>query len=112
VDKDDAYSMVRSAAMIRPNSNWLVKEYLALLLRSPYLQSQIRNRSKQSAQANLFLGAISNLVLLIPPLAEQSLIVAKVDKLFAICDALEERINESQVTQLNLADALVDGAVL
>jgi len=30
---------------------------------------------------------------------------------FAICDALRERINESQVTQLNLADALVDGAV-
>jgi len=35
----------------------------------------------------------------------------KVDELFAICDALKERINESQVTQLNLADALVDGAV-
>ena len=37
--------------------------------------------------------------------------VTKVDELFAICDALKERINESQVTQLNLADALVDGAV-
>jgi len=36
---------------------------------------------------------------------------AKVDELFAVCDALKERINESQVTQLNLADALVDGAV-
>jgi len=36
---------------------------------------------------------------------------AKVDELFAICDALKERINESQVVLLKLADALVDGAV-
>jgi len=31
--------------------------------------------------------------------------VSKFDELFAIFDALKERINESQVTQLNLADA-------
>lgn|GEM_PF-2322537 len=37
--------------------------------------------------------------------------VTKVEELFAIYDALKERINETQVTQLNLADALVDGAV-
>jgi len=36
---------------------------------------------------------------------------AKIDELFSICDALKGRINESQIMQLNLADALVDGAV-
>ena len=31
--------------------------------------------------------------------------------LFSVCDALKDLINESQVMQLNLADALVDVAV-
>jgi len=59
----------------------------------------------------LNLSLIRNFAISVPPLAEQHRIVAKVDELFAICDALKERINESQVTQLNLTDALVDRAV-
>jgi len=46
-----------------------------------------------------------------PPVTEQHRISDKVEELFAIFDALNERINESQVTHLNLADALVDWAV-
>jgi type I restriction enzyme S subunit len=111
VDKDNIYSMVRSAAMIRPNQNWLFKKYIALLLRSAYLQNQMKNRSKQAAQANLFLGAISNLVFIIPPLAEQHRIVAKVDELMALCDALKTRINEAQRIQIHLADTIVNQAL-
>ena len=111
VDKDNAYSMVRSAAMIRPNNKWLRIEYLALLLRSVYLQDQMKRRSKQSAQANLFLGAISNLVLIIPPLPEQHRIVAKVDELMALCDTLKARLADAQTIQLHLADAIVEQAI-
>ncbi len=111
VDRDDAYSMVRSAAMIRPDKDNLYKEYLALMLRSPYLQVQMKNRSKQSAQANLFLGAISNLVAVIPPLAEQQRIVFKVDELMSLCDQLKTRLADAQITQLHLADAVVTNAL-
>ncbi|MFT6910112.1 MAG: type I restriction enzyme S subunit, partial [Oleiphilaceae bacterium] len=111
VDRNDAYSMVRSAAMIRPDSDNLEKEYLALMLRSPYLQIQMKNRSKQSAQANLFLGAISNLVSIIPPLAEQYRIVAKVAELMDLCDSLKANLNQAQTTQLHLADAVVEKAL-
>lgn len=111
VDRDNTYSMVRSAAMIRPCSSNLKKEYLALMLRSPYLQSQMKNRSKQSAQANLFLGAISNLVGVIPPLSEQYRIVRKVDEFFVICDKLKTRLKDSQTTQLHLTDAIIDKAL-
>ena len=97
--------------MIRPDSILLVKEYLALLWRSPYLQAQIITRSKQSAQANLFLGAIANLVFVIPPLAEQHRIVAKVDELMTLCDQLKERIVASQQLKVKLADAVVERAV-
>ncbi|UKA03076.1 restriction endonuclease subunit S [Photobacterium damselae] len=111
VDRDNAYSMVRSAAMIRPCKTNLIKEYLALMLRSPYLQLQMKNRSKQSAQANLFLGAISNLVGVIPPLSEQERIVSKVSELFVVCDQIKSHLKESQTIQLNLTDAIVEQAV-
>lgn len=54
---------------------------------------------------------IAPLLFPIPPLAEQHRIVAKVDELFSICDALKERINDSQTTQVQLADAIVEKAV-
>jgi len=111
VDKDSAYSMVRSAAMIRPNPNWVLKEYIALMLRSTYVQSQMTLRSKQSAQANLFLGAICNLVLILPPLAEQHHIVAKVDELMALCDQVKSHLTDANQLQQKLADVMVGQAV-
>lgn len=111
VDRNNTYSMVRSAAMIRPNKDNLLKEYLALMLRSPYLQLQMKNRSKQSAQANLFLGAIANLVAVIPPLNEQERIVSKVDDLMTLCGQLKANIINAQTTQLNLTDAIVDSSI-
>ncbi|MEI8603628.1 restriction endonuclease subunit S [Shewanella sp. PP-Sp27a-2] len=108
VDRDYTYSMVRSAAMIRPCNENLNSQFLAIMLRSPYLQEQMRVRSKQSAQANLFLGAIGNLVTIIPPLEEQHRIVAKVDELMALCDQLKARLADAQTTQLHLTDAIVE----
>ncbi len=108
VDKNDAYSMVRSAAMIRPCNENLSPHYLALMLKSPYLQVQMTARSKQSAQANLFLGAISNLVAIVPPLEEQHRIVAKVDELLTLCDQLKAGLVDAQTTKLHLTDGVVE----
>jgi type I restriction enzyme S subunit len=47
----------------------------------------------------------------LPPLAEQHRIVAKVDELMGLCDALMARLNGAQTTQIQLADAIVDQAV-
>lgn len=47
----------------------------------------------------------------IPPLSEQHRIVAKVDELMAICDQLKEKLQQSQETQVQLTDALVDRAL-
>ncbi|NQZ06914.1 MAG: restriction endonuclease subunit S [Algicola sp.] len=42
---------------------------------------------------------------------EQHRIVAKVDELLTICDQLKSQISSAQITQLNLADAIVGQAV-
>ncbi len=47
----------------------------------------------------------------VPPLAEQHRIVAKVDELMALCDALKARLADAQTTQIHLADAIVEQAV-
>ncbi|WP_201578060.1 restriction endonuclease subunit S [Psychrobacter okhotskensis] len=48
---------------------------------------------------------------MLPPLAEQTRIVTKVDELMAICDQLKEKLKQSQETQVQLTNALVDRAL-
>jgi len=47
----------------------------------------------------------------LPPLTEQHRIVAKVDELMALCNALKARISDAQTTKIHLADAIVEQAV-
>jgi len=56
-------------------------------------------------------SVLSKITFLLPPTAEQSRIVQKVDELMAICDALKAAIKEAQQTQLFLADAITEQAV-
>ena len=46
------------------------------------------------------------------PLEEQHRIVAKVDELMALCDSLKKRLNDSKATQIQLADAIVEQALV
>ena len=55
--------------------------------------------------------AMEKIVVPVPPLTEQSRIVAKVDELMALCDSLKARIKDAQAIQLHLADAIVERAV-
>ncbi|MBJ8377242.1 restriction endonuclease subunit S [Citrobacter cronae] len=110
VDRDDEYSMVRSAAMIRPNKNLYI-HFIENVLKSPLLQYQMVNRSKKSAQANLFLGSISALTIPIPPYSEQVKICEIISELFSYSVQLRTKISTAQQTQLHLADALTDAAI-
>lgn len=69
------------------------------------------SKSRQSAQANLFLGAISSLAIPLPPLAEQKRIVAKVDELMALCDELKADLVTARQKQATLADTLIESAL-
>ena len=69
------------------------------------------SKSRQSAQTNLFLGAISSLLIPVPPLAEQNRIVAKVDELLALCDRLKADLAESRAQQERLAATLIESAL-
>ena len=60
---------------------------------------------------NVSRSQVRALKIALPPLAEQHRIVAKVDELMAICDQLKAKLQQSQETQVQLTDALVDKAL-
>ncbi|MBJ6611942.1 MAG: restriction endonuclease subunit S [Candidatus Thiothrix moscowensis] len=70
------------------------------------LAEQLQEQASGGAQPFISLGNLRKLVFILPPLAEQHRIVAKVDELMALCDAMKEQISAAQATQLQLADVL------
>ena len=102
--------LVRSVTLLRPKEGVIASDYLALHLRSTQTQGDIWQSVKQSAQPCLYLGKTSVLRIAVPPLHEQHRIVARVEELMKLCDALEQsgRLADEQHARLTstLFDAL------
>ena len=59
----------------------------------------------------MFIGPIRQLLVPLPPLAEQHRIVAKVDALMALCDQLEASLTATAAARRRLLDALLAEAL-
>ncbi len=64
-----------------------------------------------TAQKNINLEILSNVLVPCPPTQEFKRIVTKIEKLFSICNKLKQRLQDSQQTQLLLTDAIVQQAL-
>ncbi len=80
IQDNNKYCMVRSAAMV--SQDYCNARFIMFMIQSNEVQKQIKQLSKQTAQANLFLGAIASLYIPLPTREEQDLIVNIVDSLF------------------------------
>lgn len=89
-----------------------LQEYLALFFRSRYAREFLGGASVGSTMSNLNHSILNRLPIPIPPLAEQQRIVAKVDELMALCEALRARLADATETRRQLADAVVERAVV
>ena len=83
------------------------KNYLYLVLSSPYLVSQFKQAAAGAVVMNLNADKVRHVPIPIPPLAEQHRIVAKVDALMALCDDLEARLTAAKTTRGAFAAAAV-----
>ena len=83
IEDNKNYVMVRSAAMVSPL--FVNSEFLMYSLQSGIVQAQIKEKTKQTAQANLFQGAIRDLLLPVPPIDEQSRICEAIAPLLKLC---------------------------
>ena len=66
---------------------------------------------KQTGQANVNGTALKNMLVPLPPLAEQHLIVAKVDELMTLCDQLEAQLTTTQANCRLLLEAVLHEAL-
>jgi len=87
----DGGNITQSSCRLRPDANFINTAYLLICLRSPILLKQYLRFSLGSAVQRLNIAHVRALAIPLPPLAEQARIVAKVDELMALCDALEAR---------------------
>jgi len=89
----------------------LFPDFINIFMNSPEGRKEIFKSIKSTAQPNLSMATIREIWVPIPPVEEQHRIIAKVDEMMLLCDALKARINQAQTTQIHLADAIVEQAV-
>lgn len=106
-DKDDEYVMVRSAAIVKTEGMEQNNKYLMYALQSPSLQQIIVEKSKSTAQSNLFLGPIKELPIPLPPEAEQVVIVNRVDELFEHANTVEKQYNAAKTRLDKLTQSIL-----
>jgi type I restriction enzyme S subunit len=89
----------------------LSREYILLMFRTSYVREYLGGKSIGTTMTNLNHGILNKMPLLLPPIAQQHRITTKVEEMMALCNQLKARLNESQTTQLQLTDAIVELAV-
>ena len=80
ITDNEKYVMVRSAAVISPIL--CNPKFIMYMIMSRDVQAQIKSLCKQTAQANLFIGAIASIKIPLPSLEEQDYIANLVGELF------------------------------
>ncbi|MFM2006821.1 MAG: hypothetical protein RLZZ09_2476 [Pseudomonadota bacterium] len=86
----------------------LEKDYLYLMLSSPYVRKIFVEAAAGAVVMNLNADKVRVLPIPLPPLAEQHRIVAKVDELMALCDQLEAQQLEGGKAHATLVKTLLD----
>ena len=95
VVQQQRFCFQRHIALLRPAVVDL-QSYLALALRTTLAFAQAEKGATGTAQKTVPLSVLRNLILPLPPLAEQSRIVTRVEALMRLCDALEAKGQPTQ----------------
>jgi len=72
VETDEPFSLVRSAALVRPKSTLISHKFLEHHLRTPALKAIMLRKANSSSQANLFQNKIRELPVFLPPIDLQN----------------------------------------
>ncbi len=74
-------------------------------------KAQLEEFAPSTAQKNINIGILEQVLIPIPPLGEQRRIVAKVDELMAVCDQLETQMTAAQTEGHRLLEAILNDAL-
>ncbi len=84
--------------------------YFANLMRSPWVKFQF-DAPQRGIKNSFRLGDVGEMIIPLPPQAEFERIVEKVEQLMTLCEQLKNNIQQSQQTNLHLANAIVEQAL-
>ncbi len=96
-----------SCAVIKVLRGCVEPDYQYLFSISGCAKAQAADATNKTTQPNVGLKSIQEYLVPLPPLAEQSRIVARVESLRRLCADLRQRLAASQTAQAQLAGALV-----
>ena len=100
-----------SVTFYRLNPHALSADYFFYFLRSSVWQGQLEAIMAQTTRNQVSIQKQAFFRVVVPPLAEQHRIVAKVDELMALCDQLEAQLTQRQTDSRRLLDAVLDAAL-
>ena len=98
VETNEAFALVRSAALVRPRRSAVGYKFLEHYLRTPALKARMIRRANASSQDNLFQGQIRQLPVYLPPLSLQHELARRV--------AAVEKVKSTHRASLSELDAL------
>lgn len=107
---EEAFTFQRHIAILRPDRSLVLQKYLYLYLGSEQIKKQGFDAATGTAQLTVPLKGLRNFNITLPSLEEQTVIVRRVEQLFAFADNLEAKVASAKnridhLTQSILAKA-------
>ncbi len=107
VTESDKFYFKDASVLIFKNHFGLFPRFLFYFMRSPCWINAIHEGSMGTTVHTLTIVRANNVLIPLPPLAEQHRIVAKVDELMALCDQLEQQTEASLGAHQTLVETLL-----
>jgi len=108
---DFEFSVWVHVAVLKLDLANVFPEYVAMTLNGPHCYAQSQKLTHGTGNRDLGLTRMVLITLPLPPLKEQKLIVAKVERLMKICDDLEANLRRAEDRAAKLVEAVVQELV-
>jgi type I restriction enzyme S subunit len=108
VREETEFALVRSVALLRPEK--VNPKFLLYAIQSDIGQKQIANVKRGSAQACLYLHRIRKISIPLPPLAEQTRIVAEVERRLSVVEELAAVVSANLQRATRLRQSILQKA--
>lgn len=112
VASDDPLALVRSVALVRPDTKKIRSSFLEHLLRSSAMQRRMVSASKSSAQANLFQGPIRALPVMLPPIELQVRFERIVERVSSLSEKSTSAADELRTLKESLQSKLLHSGMV
>lgn len=110
VNTNKPFVFQRHIAILKPDVRQISSRFLRYRLETQDIKKQGEEVATGTAQMTIPLGGLRSLTFSLPPLEEQAEIVRQVDRLFALADTIERRVQAATARADKLPQAILSKA--